>query len=346
MKRLSIAIAVALALSTTAAWSYFQLIRTGQQMADAAEKFLGLLNEEQKGTANLELDDPKRVDWHFIPKGDGEREGMQVRDMNEGQRKAAFALLKAALSETGYGKATKIMELESLLAELQKGRSGPLRDPERYYFTVYGKPTVDGRWGLSIEGHHLSLNFVIEKGNVVSSSPAAFCTNPAIVMSEAVPGIPKGTRVLAKEETLAFELLDSLTDDQRKTAVIASEAPKEIRAAGEAQPPHEEPAGIAAAKLDGKQRSVLLSLIQEYAGNMPKEVAEARMEPIKNGAMENIHFAWAGAEKPGVGHYYRVQGETFLIEFVNVQPDAAGNPANHIHSIWRDMRGDFGVKVE
>jgi hypothetical protein len=221
-----------------------------------------------------------------------------------------------------------------------------LRDPERYFFTIYGQPSADGRWGLSVEGHHLSLNYVVDKGNVVSSSPAAFCTNPAVVMSDVVPNIPKGTRVLAKEETLAFELLDSLTADQRKTAVIASEAPKEIRAAGEPQPPQEKPAGIAAEKLDGKQRSVLLSLIQEYADNMPKEVAEARMEPIRNGGMEQVHFAWAGAEKPGVGHYYRIQGESFLIELVNVQPDAAGNPANHVHSIWRDMRGDFGVQAE
>ena len=59
-----------------------------------------------------------------------------------------------------------------------------------------------------------------------------------------------------------------------------------------------------------------------------------------------MHFAWAGATKPGVGHYYRVQGPTFLIEFVNVQPDAAGNIANHIHCVWRDMRGDFGIPIK
>ncbi|MEO1972064.1 MAG: DUF3500 domain-containing protein, partial [Pirellulaceae bacterium] len=49
--------------------------------------------------------------------------------------------------------------------------------------------------------------------------------------------------------------------------------------------------------------------------------------------------------KPGIGHYYRIQGPTFLIEFVNTQPDAAGNPANHIHCVWRDMKGDFAIPV-
>lgn len=344
MKRLTVALALALVLCTTAAWSYFQALRTGHTMATSAEKFLGLLNDEQRQQATMAYDHAERVDWHFIPKD--RRKGLQVRDMNEGQRRAAFDLLKAALSESGYTKATKIMELESLLAELERGRRGPLRDPERYFFTVFGTPTSEGRWGLSVEGHHLSLNFVVDKGNVIASTPAAFCTNPAIVMTDRLPNIPRGTRVLAKEETLAFELLASLTDEQRAEAVIADKAPSEIRAPGEPHPPREDPAGISAEKLTGKQRSTLVSLIEEYANNLPQEVAEARLDPIRNGGMAKVHFAWAGADKPGVGHYYRIQGPTFVIELVNVQPDAEGNPANHVHSVLRDMRGDFALPIE
>jgi hypothetical protein len=250
------------------------------------------------------------------------------------------------LSEAGYGKATKIMELESLLAELQKGKTGPLRDSERYYFAVFGQPIDEGRWGLSIEGHHLSLNFVIEKGNVISSTPTSLCANPAIVMNENIPTIKKGTRVLAKEETLAFELLASFDAEQKKVAIIAEKAPAEIRAAGEPQPPTEAAAGIAADKLTGKQRSVLQSLIEEYANNLPVDVAKERMEAIEREGIGQVHFAWAGAQEPGVGHYYRVQGPTFVIELVNVQPDSAGNPANHIHSIWRDMAGDFALSIK
>jgi hypothetical protein len=221
-----------------------------------------------------------------------------------------------------------------------------LRDPERYYFTIYGAPAGHEPWGLSIEGHHLSLNFVVEKGNVISSTPTALCTNPALVMNEAIPSIKKGTRVLAKEETLAFELLASLTDKQRAEAIIADKAPEEIRAAGEPQPPQDGPAGIPAENLTGQQRSTLQSLIEEYANNLPADVAKERMEAIEKAGIGKACFAWAGADKPGVGHYYRIQGPTFLIELVNVQPDAAGNPANHVHSIWRDMRGDFGVPLK
>ncbi|MEX2174994.1 MAG: DUF3500 domain-containing protein [Pirellulaceae bacterium] len=335
------------ALSATSVWSYYQLARTGATMTDEATKFLATLDETQRQAALREYDDPKRIAWHFIPlEGEKEREGLKIGQMNPTQRKAAHTLLQTVLSETGYGKVTKIMELETLLKELQKGKQGPIRDAERYYFVVFGKPTVEGRWGLSIEGHHLSLNFVVEKGNVISSSPTSLCTNPALVMSETLPSIPKGTRVLAKEETLAFELLASLTAEQRKAAIIADKAPSEIRAAGEAQPPADPAVGIAAEKLTGDQRSTLLSLIQEYADNVPVDVAKARMEAIEREGLGQVYFAWAGADKPGVGHYYRIQGPTFVIELVNVQPDAAGNPANHVHSIWRDMTGDFAVSIK
>ncbi len=348
MRRLVAAsLLLVVALSATSVWSYFKLAKTGEAMTEEANKFLATLTAEQRAKAALAYDDPKRIDWHFIPKeGDKEREGLKVREMSDEQRKAAHALLKVVLSETGYGKATKIMELESLLAELQKGKSGPLRDPDRYYFVIFGKPAADGRWGLSVEGHHLSLNFVVEKGNVISSTPTSLCANPALVMSDNVPSIKRGTRVLAKEETLAFDLLASLTADQRKVAIIADKAPPEIRAAGEPQPPREAAVGIAAEKLTGEQRSTLQSLIEEYANNLPLDVAKARMEAIDREGIGQVHFAWAGADKAGIGHYYRIQGPTFLIELVNTQADSAGNPANHIHSVWRDMTGDFALSIK
>lgn len=347
-RTLSLALAAVIVLGGATAWSFFKLSRPGEEATKAAASFLAKLDDKQRMAATFGYDDPRRLAWHFIPlEGDKEREGLQIRHMNAEQRKAAHAMLQTLLSEAGYGKATKIMELENLLFELQKGKTGPLRDAERYYVAIFGAPSDDGKWGLSFEGHHLSLNFVIDKGNVTSSTPTALCTNPAIVMSDNVPSIAKGTRVLAKEETLAFDLLAALTPEQKAAAIIAEKAPSEIRAAGEPQPPQDAAEGLAAEKLTGQQRSILQSLIEEYAKTLPEELAKARLEAIeKEGGLGKVKFAWAGADKPGVGHYYRVQGPTFLIEFVNVQPDAAGNPANHIHSVWRDMRGDLGVAIK
>jgi hypothetical protein len=159
-------------------------------------------------------------------------------------------------------------------------------------------------------------------------------------------GLPEaGHRVLGDEEALAFDLVRSLDTAQRATAVIAVEAPREIRAAGEPQPSTEPPAGIAHADLEPGQRDVLRALVETYAGVMPEDVAEDRMRLIETapGGWDAVRFAWLGALEPGIGHAYRVTGPTFLIEFVNVQPDAEGNPANHSHCVWRDRTGDFDL---
>src|SRR5262249_55430728 len=163
-----------------------------------------------------------------------------------------------------------------------------------------------------------------------------FAANPAIVKSDNDVGIAKGTRLLEKEETLAFDLVKSLTDEQKATAMIAKEAVKEVRNAGMPQPPNEPPAALPASKLNESQKAQLQKLVQVYASDMPAAVAAERLAAIEKAGWDKSFFAWAGATEPGIGHYYRIQGPTFLIEFVNTQPDAAGNIANHIHSMWRD----------
>lgn len=338
-----------LTIIATSAWSFFRRVGAGEGMTAQGTKFLDALSADQKKIAVLPYDSESRVGWHFIPFFDKDgkpgRKGLQIRNMDESQRAAAHALLKSALSEAGYGKATKIMAMEAMLKELEKGvQGGQIRDTERYYFTVFGTPTADGKWGLSVEGHHLSLNFVVDKGHVVSSTPTAFAANPATVMKEVIPTFPKGTRILKGEEQLAFDLLASLTPEQKKIVIVDEKPMEEVRNAGQPQPATGGPEGIAAAKLTSEQAKILRSLISEYSANMPADVAEERLTSIDKAGFEKVTFVWMGAEKPGIGHSYRVQGPTFQIEFVNRQQDAAGNPANHIHCLWRDVRGDFGIR--
>lgn len=316
---------------------------TAESMQLSAVAFLETLDGKQKTTAVKPYEDASRVGWHFVPMK--ERKGLALRDMNEAQKAAAMRLLRSALSETGYSKATQIMLMEQVLRQLEgEGRTWE-RDWQKYYVTIFGEPSsADSPWQLSFEGHHLSLNFVCKGSEVVDSTPQFFAANPAILKSE-VEGAPhrKGTRMLAAEEVLAFDLVNSLSDQQKKKAIIAEEAPAEIRAAGEAQPPQEDPAGISYKELTRAQLAILENLVRTYAGAMPADVYEKRIEAIEAASWGNVYFAWAGATEPGIGHYYRVQGPTFLIEFVNTQPDAEGNPANHIHCVWRDITGDFNL---
>jgi hypothetical protein len=151
---------------------------------------------------------------------------------------------------------------------------------------------------------------------------------------------------LRYEETLAFELVQSLSDAQQKLAILAETAPRETRTLGVPQPTAEPASGIPYGQLAPPQRKLLERLVDEYIRAVPEDVAEERRQAIaEKGGWPSIHFAWEGATQPGIGHYYRIQGPTFLIEFVNTQPDAAGNIANHIHCLWRDIRGDFGMSL-
>ncbi len=331
-----------LLLFVAGGWMWTAHAGPGADMTRDAQRFLQSLSGDQRAQATMPFDGSDRVAWHFIPKPD--RKGLQIRDMSQEQRKAAFALLSSALSEVGYDKSRQIMELESILHALEKNRpNGNIRDALRYYFTLFGEPELDTRWGLSVEGHHLSLNFVVNAGRVVAHTPAFLGANPAEVKSDVGVGPGKGTRTLAKEEDLAFRLLHAFNETQRQTVMIADKAPREMRAAGEAHPPSTTPEGLPAGKMNEQQVETLWALIEAYLENMPASIAKARRSEIKNADFDRVHFAWAGASRPGIGHYYRVQGPTFLIEFVNTQPDAQGNPANHIHSIWRNMAGDFGI---
>ena len=325
--------------------SYYKSGGITEKISQAAVSFVDLLQESQKNKAVLPIDSPQLQDWQIVPKET--RKGLQLNEMNDEQRQAASSLLRSVLSDIGYRKTTQIMQMENLLKELEASRkNGPIRDYTRYYFTIFGSPQSNQKWGLSIEGHHMSLNFLMDGNRVISSTPQAFAANPAIVRNENA-SVPVGTRILRYEETVAFELVQSLSDAQRSIAVIAETAPREMRTLGLPQPTPEPMVGIPYSKLTGPQQDLLKRLVDEYISSVPEEIAEDRRQTIATaGGWDSIHFSWEGALQPGTGHAYRVQGATFLIEFVNTQPDAAGNVANHVHCLWRDIRGDFGVSLK
>jgi hypothetical protein len=314
-------------------------------MTEAAQKFVETLDLRSRSVALMRFEDPARLDWHNVPKP--HRKGMQLRDMNQEQRVLCHHLLRSALSETGYIKATNIMALENNLREGEKQLTGsPLRDPERFFLTIFGKPGRDGTWGWSFEGHHLSLNFVIRDGDVISDTPGFWGSNPATVKVFVHGGPSVGTRNLADEEQLAFDLLHALDGNQRRIAIIAEKAPADYRFAGLPQPQATPPAGLSASGMNDQQKRILLSVIEAYCNHLSSGLALRNLTQIKAEGIDQIHFAWAGSIQPGVGHYYCVQSPSFMLELVNVQSDPQGNPANHIHSAWRNLKGDFGQPIK
>ena len=159
--------------------------------------------------------------------------------------------------------------------------------------------------------------------------------NPATVTR----GDRQGLRAIPESE-VAVELFDLLDADQRKVALQKQQF-KEIQQET-TKPDLGEPVGLPAAKMNEKQRAVLMSLVQGYANRWPRELADAELSAVKQAGFEKILFAFARDEsKPGKPYTYRVQGPTFVIEFLNVQEDGANNPANHIHSGLAQSQGRF-----
>jgi hypothetical protein len=160
------------------------------EMAIAAQHLLATLSPEQKAKAQFQMTDEERKNWHFIPRV---RKGLPLKEMNQGQRLLAQALLATGLSPQGYGKAVGIMSLEDVLKEIEQGK-GPVRDPENYFVSIFGDPSAKAGWGWRFEGHHLTLNFAAGGGDV-SVTPSFFGTNPGEVRE----GPRQGTRFLAPE---------------------------------------------------------------------------------------------------------------------------------------------------
>jgi hypothetical protein len=316
---------------------------SGLKMVTAGEKFYASLSRPQRTKAVFPFDSKERTNWHFVPLQDSAkrptRKGLPLEEMTADQRKAARALLASGTSAAGNKKALTIMSLEAILRDLEKG-GAMVRNPRWYFFTLFGTPSKSGKWGWRVEGHHLSLNFVVDHGKVTAGTPAFFGANPATVKS----GPRKGLRTLPGAEDLARELFRSLNEQQKKVAHQEKQFPEITQGTPDAGVG--EPKGLPAAKMTKEQRTVLFKLVRSYTSRMPHDVAEAELNRLTEAGAAKIHFAYAGEAESGKPHTYRVQGPTFVIEFLNVQNDSAGNPANHIHSVWRHLKGDFGVATE
>jgi hypothetical protein len=296
-------------------------------MTAAARAFMDSLTAEQRAVAQFPFNAEERFVWFYTPVP---RKGLTLKAMTDPQRKLAMNLLRSGLSERGYTKAETIRSLEDVLVEM--GGNPTQRDRELYYFSIFGQPDATSTWGWRYEGHHLSQNWTVVNGTAMATTPQFFGANPAEVRQ----GSKAGLRALAAEEDLGFELLRSLDASQRQAAIIDLKAPSDILTTNTREAAIQADRGVAYSQMTAAQQAALVKLVEEHAGAQTDPIARDRLARAKS-ALSGIKFAWMGGTEIGQGHYYRVQGPSFLIEFDNTQ-----NNANHIHQVWRDFKGDWG----
>lgn len=302
----------------------------------AALAFLDSLTRPQRESATYEYLDSERIFWYYPP---ANRHGLALRDMTPAQRELAHALLRSGLADTAYKQARAIIELEPTLGEIEReaGIRSFVRDPELYYWTIFGEPgDLEAPWGWRVEGHHISLNYSLWGDKLISLTPFFFGANPAEVWA----GPKRGLRILDDRETLAWQLMRSLDNAQRRKATIYPEAPWDILTFNSSRASLPPPQGLPAAAMSSAQRELLRRLVAVYIGQAPADAAAEKQRRIESDGFDGLHWAWAGPLDERQPHYYRIHGGNFVVEFDNRQ-----DGANHIHSVWRDIENDFANDV-
>ena len=298
-------------------------------MTQPALQVLASCSAAQRRQAVYPFEARERRDWHYIPR---RRPGLPLGDMTPTQHELLWTLLRAGLSEQGVQKTRDVIATEAILGALS-GSPGA-RDPGNYAIVFFGVPASGRPWGWRFEGHHLSLSCTVVPGQGVAVTPAFLGANPATVP----PHHPQaGFQALGTEEAAGFRLLQSLSDTQKATVMIASRSLGDILSGPGRETSLQQRAGLAFGAMTATQRQLALALIDAYVRNVRHDVAQAELDSLTAAGIETLHFAWAGSHTPGQPHYYRVHGPTLVIEYDNTQ-----NGANHVHSIWHNPPKSFG----
>lgn len=305
-------------------------------IAEAAQAFLAALRPEMRARAMFTMDDPERRDWSNLPHYLHPRKGVRLGDLTPQERAAGHRLLQAMLSSQGYYKATSIMALDDFLGSGSEQLSHEY-GAENYFLDVFGQPGGDDPWGVQIDGHHLAVNVTVVD-HQVTMTPAHFGADPAVIPS----GRHAGWQLLGGETAKGFALRNALTPEQARLAVLSETLPPDIFTLPGRDEALKNPAGVAG--LQGRQRDLLESLINEYLGNFRPEAARSHRAAIQTAGFDKLHFAWMGPAEVGKAMYYRIHGPALLIEYDAIVPPNTKlpNDPNHIHTVVRVPGNDFG----
>lgn len=304
-----------------------------QVISGKAQQFINSLNEKQQPQTLFPVSGSALFQWHYVPLTN--RKGIALHELTGKQKSLAFDLLKDCLSENGFEKSMKIIKLESVLRELE-GRpvNDRYRDPQNYRFVFFGNPAAGKAWCCRIEGHHLSFTFSFIGDRFLSGTPGFMGSNPAHFISPAT-----SQTILWEETTGAFDLLHSFSNDQLAKAVEETQVPFDILTANHKTANISERKGISFAAMNKEQQQIFIRLVRVYIDRYTRLFASQMMQEVISAGLNNLIFTWIGAKEkaPGSPYYYRIQGPTLVIEFDNAQ-----NNANHIHTVIRDLKNDFG----
>jgi len=308
----------------------------------AAAGFLAGLTPAQRAKTVFAVGD---VEWRkWMNQSFYVRQGVSFLEMSPAQRETAFGLLRASLSARGLRLTRDVMRLNETLGELT-GNNFDEYGEWQYHITVMGQPSATEPWGWQFDGHHAIINYFV-LGDQVVMTPFFAGSEPVVATS----GKYKGTAILQDEQNRGLALINALTDEQRKKAVLRfSKTGNDILTEAWKDNVVLDYAGIRATGLTDVQRRQLVDLIALYVDNMDDGHARVKMDEVR-AFLDRTWLAWIGDIKPGSVFYYRIHSPVILIEFDHQQPvglrhlmpPGVPNTA-HIHTVVRTPNGnDYG----
>jgi Protein of unknown function (DUF3500) len=355
--------------------------RVAAKMAEEAERLIGSLDDGQRKLALWPFpgDDERRL-WFYTPTDHGglTLAAMTQPQHRLVHRLLASALSTAGYvtMSTIMGLENVLDHFEGFTATFERLRG---RDPLMYFVRFFGTPSSSGTWSWRLGGHHISLNFTIIDGVLSGATPLFFGLDPATApllgphplrplagvedlareLTRSLSGEQRGIAIVSPHAPTdlvggnrsslndgdqpiplpmiwrrAFEgdIGERLQGAQQRLDAITGVGPADL----EAMSFTHHPKGLAAKAMNGDQRQMLDALLRLYVDRLPDDVADEEAAKFAGAALDDVHLLWAGGLDPGQPHYYRLHGPSILVEYDNTARDA-----NHVHSVWRDPRGDF-----
>ena len=306
-------------------------------MAKAANQFLASLDGSQRKKATGPLTGEIRREWTNLP-ARANADGIRMGELKPRQVKAACHMMATVLSQQGYNKVVHIMLADDQL--LSKGRPRPGFGTENFSLVVFGNPDASDSWALQIDGHHVGLNVSID-GKQMTLSPSFIGTQP--------DAFQIGTtrfRPFAGESDLGYQLAASLDFDQLQTAIVSDRRGRIQTGPGnDGKIP--KPNGVPCSTFTQSQRKLLLDLVAQWVNDLPKSQAAKRMSELEK-EIDNMRFAWSGEKVKSKGIKtdisYVLQGPSIIIEYAC--QDLGGNPLDHLHSVYRNPKNEYGGQLK
>lgn len=309
------------------------------KMTNAARTLFVSLSEPQKEAAVLGMDSKKYTNWRYFPEPHGiaslilpERKGISLESLNSQQLIALKTLLQEGLSDQGLDAVEAAIELDKDSSVELRGKLNLFLfnyGPKNYFLTFFNSP-FESKWAWRLEGHHVSVNYKIEDGDIVSSVPLFIGTTLKEVTVN-----NKNVKPLADVAEASKNLVSSLSTAQLSTA---SQAIKKVPnfnpvapgiLGGKEKIPSNKLKGLALSEMTADQKTIVGKILVSYQDNLERGLADQNLAAISTDDLENSQFFWVGdttMEKP---FYFRIVGPKFVLEF-----NTSEGHADHYHTAW------------